>query len=227
MASLASRPAEPPVTESGSISGSNDVHPKSVPDWDNLQVLHRNTLPPRAHFFLYENEEDALTRDVVRSKSQLLSGQWIFQLSSSPFNGPRDFHSQGFDVLQSNTAWGRIMVPGMWQCQGYGKGPQYTNMDFPFPVNPPNVPLDDNECGRYVTRFRLEEAEKGHQFRLRFEGVDAAFTVWVNDHEVGYSQGSRNPSEFDITPFVEFGTPNMLFVEVYQRCDGSYIEDQV
>jgi beta-galactosidase len=89
------------------------------------------------------------------------------------------------------------------------------------------VPIDDNQCGRYVTTFQLLPHDAGHQLRLRFEGVDSAFTVWVNHREVGYSQGSRNPSEFDITPFVTCPGTNYLHVEVYQRCDGTYIEDQV
>ncbi|KAK3945489.1 glycoside hydrolase [Diplogelasinospora grovesii] len=202
------------------------VFPTSTPDWNNLKVIHRNTLPPRAHFHLYETEKDALTRDVARSKAQLLSGRWLFRLSKFPLEGPTDFWNQDFDALSKSSEWNHIQVPGMWQCQGFGKGPQYTNINFPWPVNPPYVPIDDNECGRYVTRFILSEKDKDHQLRLRFEGVDSAFTVWVNDHEVGYSQGARNPSEFDITPFVNYDERNTLSVEVYQRCDGSYIEDQ-
>ncbi|KAL2020394.1 hypothetical protein VTK56DRAFT_8437 [Thermocarpiscus australiensis] len=204
------------------------VFPQSTPDWNNLKVLHRNTLPPRAHFFLYENPDDALARDVSCSKSQLLSGNWLFHLSKSPFQGPTDFHQYTPEELVSSQDWGpqTIAVPGMWQLQGYGKGPQYTNLNFPFPVDPPRVPIDDNECGRYVRAFHLSDQDRDHQLRLRFEGVDAAFSVWVNHREVGYSQGSRNPSEFDITPFVRFGCANYLHVEVYQRCDGSYVEDQ-
>ncbi|KXJ88479.1 glycosyl hydrolases family 2, TIM barrel domain-domain-containing protein [Microdochium bolleyi] len=112
--------------------------------------------------------------------------------------------------------------------QGFGKGPQYTNVNYPFPVDPPNVPFDDNECGRYVTNFEVGPSIKdGKQFRLRFEGVDAAFSAWLNGKYVGYSQGSRNPSEFDVTKSLKFdGEENTLCVEVYQRCDGSYIEDQ-
>lgn len=206
-----------------------EVFPPSTPDWNNLKVLHRNTLPPRAHFFLYEDPHDALSRDVSRSKSQLLSGEWLFHISKHPFGGPIDFHQRTPAELTSPLVWGpqKIAVPGMWQLQGYGKGPQYLNLNYPFPVDPPRVPIDDNECGRYVTTFRLGNEDSDHQLRLRFEGVDSAFTVWVNHREVGYSQGARNPSEFDITPFVRFDRDNYLHVEVYQRCDGSYVEDQV
>jgi beta-galactosidase/beta-glucuronidase len=102
-------------------------------------------------------------------------------------------------------------------------------VNYPFPVDPPNVPYDDNECGRYVTTFAVpEHLRDGRQWRLRFEGVDSSFTVWVNGKNVGYSQGSRNPSEFDVTSYLDLDSEeNYLAVEVYQRCDGSYIEDQV
>lgn len=102
----------------------------------------------------------------------------------------------------------------------------YTNVVYPFPVDPPNVPFDNNETGSYIRTFTVPESYRDHQLRLRFEGVDSSFHVWVNGKEVGYSQGSRNPSEFDITAFVNEGD-NTLAVRVYQWCDGSYIEDQV
>ncbi|KAI0477616.1 glycoside hydrolase family 2 protein [Xylariaceae sp. FL0804] len=199
-----------------------DVHPRHLPDWSNLKVIHRGTLPPRSHFHVYDKEADALAGDTGRSRAALLSGTWGFDLSPSPFRGPRDFHQK-----LSDTEWALIQVPGMWQLQGFGKGPQYTNVNYPFPVDPPHVPYDDNECGRYVTRFAVPDRLKdGAQWRLRFEGVDAAFTVWLNAQEIGYSQGSRNPSEFDISGALDLDGENTLCVEVYQRCDGSYIEDQ-
>lgn len=196
-------------------------------DFTNLEVLHRNTLPPRSHFFLYNSREDAIeaaqTHDVSKSKSQLLSGTWKFFHTKRPQAGPQDFFRKDFDTSE----WDDIQVPGMWQLQKFGRGPQYTNVPYPFPFNPPNVPVDENECGRYVRSFVVGPEASNHQIRLRFEGVDAAFTVWVNGVDVGYSQGSRNPSEFDITDLlVDSGGTNTLAVQVYQRCDGSYIEDQ-
>lgn len=165
----------------------------------------------------------ARTHDVSKSKSQLLSGTWKFFHTGSPLLGPRDFFCKGFDTSD----WDDIQVPGMWQLQNFGKGPQYTNVPYPFPFHPPDIPVDGNECGRYVRSFSVGPEADGHQIRLRFEGVDAAFTVWVNGVDVGYSQGSRNPSELDITDLVmTTGETNTLAVQVYQRCDGSYIEDQ-
>ncbi|KAJ8129719.1 hypothetical protein O1611_g3911 [Lasiodiplodia mahajangana] len=203
----------------------SEVRPSGLPDWSNLKVIHRNTLPPRSHFHLYNTEEDALSGDVAdKSRAVLLSSEtWGFHLSTSPFQGPRDFYKLNFD----HHDWKLIKVPGVWQLQGFGKGPQYTNVNYPFPVDPPHVPYDDNECGRYVRRFEVPGRLKdGSYWRLRFEGVDSAFTVWMNGQEVGYSQGSRNPSEFDVSDFIQLDHENMLCVEVYQRCDGSYIEDQ-
>ena len=104
---------------------------------------------------------------------------------------------------------------------------RYTNTNFPFPVDPPHVPLDQNETGCYLRDFKVPERFQDHQLRLRFEGVDSAFHVWVNGKEVGYSQGSRNPSEFDITELVDFSRENTLAVRVYQYSDASYLEDQV
>ena len=89
------------------------------------------------------------------------------------------------------------------------------------------MPYDVNECGCHVRKFNIPRSFTNHQLRLRFEGVDSAFHVWVNGTEVGYSQGSRNPSEFDVTKFVHENEENTVAVQVYQYSDGSYIEDQV
>ncbi|KAH8684217.1 family 2 glycosyl hydrolase [Tricladium varicosporioides] len=196
--------------------------PQHVPDWSNQKVLHRNTLPPRASFHVYNSVDDALARNVSKSKTVSLNGTWKFKLAKSPFDTFGDLLDREFESQK----WGNIKVPGMWQLQGYGKGPQYTNVNFPFPVDPPNIPFDDNETGCYLRTFELPRSFRNHQIRLRFEGVDSSFHVFINDNEVGYSQGSRNPSEFDITEFVEEQRKNTLFVRVYQRCDGTYLEDQ-
>lgn len=192
------------------------------PDWANLKVLHKNTLEPRSDFYLYNTESDALSRDITRAKAHCLSGTWKFHLSDSPFEAPTAFEATSYD----SSRWADVQVPGMWQMQGFGKGPHYTNVQFPFYVDPPNPPYVENECGSYVTHFRVPEQLQGHQLRLRFEGVDSGFHVYINGQEVGYSQGARNPSEWDVTSFVKEGQDNVLAVRVYQFTDGSYIEDQ-
>lgn len=199
------------------------VHPAAQPDWNNLAVLHKNTLPSRANFYVYNSSKDALAYDVSKSKTHLLSGTWKFNFSKNPFEAPEGFEDPSFDT----TAWDDAAVPSMWQLNGYGKGPHYTNVNFPIPVDPPNVPFEENETGSYVRKFVVPDELRASQLRLRFEGVDASFHVWVNGKEVGYHQGARNPSEFDITDVVNKEGENTLAVRVYQYCDATYIEDQV
>ncbi|SCO92636.1 related to beta-galactosidase/beta-glucuronidase [Fusarium oxysporum] len=192
--------------------------PSSQPDWSNLKVLHRNTLPPRAHFFSYTSEDKALSFDREQSEYLCLNGVWKFHHDASPYEAP------SFDD-EDPRMWSNIQVPGMWQLQGYGR-PLYSNVNYPFPVNTPHVPCL-NETGSYWRHFDIPNQWREQQIRLRFEGVDSAFHVWVNGQEVGYSQGSRNASEFDITSFLDPSrTDNTLAVRVYMFCDGSYIERQ-
>lgn len=199
------------------------THPPSQPDWDNLEVLHKNTLLPRANFYVYNSVQDALTYDITKSNTYSLSGTWKFNLAANPFEAPEGFEDPAFNT----TEWDDVPVPSMWQLNGYGKGPHYTNVNFPIPVDPPNVPFDENETGSYIRKFHVPGGLRDSQLRLRFEGVDAAFHVWVNGEEVGYHQGSRNPSEFDVTSVVDKSGENTVAVRVYQYCDGTYIEDQV
>ncbi|KAI1331578.1 glycoside hydrolase family 2 protein [Xylariaceae sp. FL0255] len=197
-------------------------HPAAKPDWNNLEVLHRGTLPPRANFYIYDTVKDALTYDTAKSRIHSLSGTWKFLLAANPFQGPEGWEDPSFDTAQ----WDDTPVPSMWQLNGYGKGPHYTNVNYPIPVDPPNVPFADNETGHYVRKFVVPKALREAQLRLRFEGVDSAYHVWVNGKELGYHQGSRNPVEFDVTDAVNMAGENTLAVKVYQWCDGTYIEDQ-
>lgn len=204
--------------------GEHTYPPTGKPDWSNLSIIHKNTLPPRGTFHIYPTEKDALTRDVTKSAILSLSGTWKFHLTPFPTEPAEEFYASVFDTSE----WSDIAVPGMWQLQGHGKGPHYTNLNYPWPADPPNVPFDENETGHYVRDFEVPKSwmEGGEQLRIRFEGVDSGFHVWLNGKEVGYSQGARNPSEWDVTGFVREGG-NRLAVRVYQRCDGSYLEDQV
>jgi beta-galactosidase len=122
-------------------------------------------------------------------------------------------------------AWEKLIVPGHWQLQGHGK-PWYTNVQFPIPVCPPYVPTE-NPTGTYRRTFQVPSTwDVDCQLRLRFDGVDSAYHVWVNKSLVGYAQGSRNASEFDISGFVDRSGSNEVVVKVYQWSDGTYIEDQ-
>ena len=94
--------------------GESHTFPEAPPDWNNLKVIHKNTLTPRASFFLYNSAEDALTRDSTKSKTLSLSGKWKFSVANSPFDAPPEYYAPGFDTSK----WGEIDVPGMWQLLG-------------------------------------------------------------------------------------------------------------
>lgn len=229
--------------EECSAAKETNTYPASTPNWSNLSVIHKNTLPPRASFLVYPSFASAFAKTPYDTNALPLNGTWRFRLEQSPFDIDPSVLTQSPETHQvslpsSGENWGEIMVPGHWQLQNYGSGPHYTNEIYPFPVDPPAVPYDRNETGVYVRDFLIPEAwrgeegqnewvEEGLQVRLRFEGVDAGFGVWINGQEVGYSQGSRNPSEWDVTKVLRKEGTNRIVVCVYRWCDGSYIEDQV
>ncbi|CQR46462.1 Evolved beta-galactosidase subunit alpha [Paraliobacillus sp. PM-2] len=191
-----------------------------VKDYANHKVLQKNRMKDRAHFFSYQNVEDALNFDRGLAKGfTLLNGKWKFHYAESPEQAPDIFYKKEYDV--SN--WNDIQVPSSWQMHGYGR-PHYTNVQYPFPVDPPFVPTE-NPTGSYRRDFYVTQEMKQALAFLCFEGVDSAFYVWINGHFVGYSQASRMTAEFDITSFIQEGT-NTIAVQVYQWSDGSYIEDQ-
>ncbi|GMK43940.1 beta-galactosidase [Paenibacillus glycanilyticus] len=189
-------------------------------DWDNLAVLERNRAKSRAYFIPFSDIEGALSYDRGSSPwFKSLNGNWKFHYAQGPEWAPEAFFEESYDV----SGWDEIQVPGHWQLKGYGH-PHYTDLYYPFPVNPPHVP-NDNPTGSYVREFELPPYWNGRKLSVKFDGVDSAFHVWVNGEFVGYSQGSRLTSEFDLTPYAKAGI-NRMAVRVYQWSDGSYLEDQ-
>ncbi|MEU9288545.1 glycoside hydrolase family 2 TIM barrel-domain containing protein [Streptomyces sp. NPDC048275] len=151
-----------------------------------------------------------------------LNGPWRFHLSPTA-SVAQDFAAEGFD----DTGWDSIPVPSHWVLQGdgaYGR-PIYTNIQFPFPIDPPHVP-DENPTGDYRRHFSLPSARSdGDRVVLRFEGVESLFKVWVNGVEIGSASGSRLAHEFDVTCAVHPGD-NVVAVRVHQWSAASYVEDQ-
>ena len=188
--------------------------------WENPKLLHINRLPARTNFLPYQNGESALTFERSNSeRCKLLNGMWKFHIVSMPSEAPVDFYAESFNT----TGWSDIAVPSNWQMEGYGY-PHYTNVIYPFPVDPPRIPTE-NPTGLYRRNFNISEDWDGYRIFLRFEGVDNVFSVWVNGVEVGLSKGSRIPAEFEITPMIRNGN-NTLAVKVLQWSETSYIEDQ-
>ena len=205
-------------------------------DWEDNHVLQINREPARAYFIPFgERKGDRMVS---------LNGEWRFRWTKTPDERIRDFYRVDFD----DTNWARLAVPANWEVNGYGT-PIYVSAGYPFKIDPPYVtrePKKDwttyeerNPSGQYRRTFTVPDgwvastpdgkpsgtvAGYGQTF-LRFEGVMSAFYVWVNGHRVGYSQGSMEPSEFNVTPYIKKGE-NQIAIEVYKYSDGSYLEDQ-
>lgn len=192
-----------------------------VPDhFENLNILHENTLPLRAYYIPASKELGPLVEDRTRSdRMQCLSGTWKFRYYESIHALTTPFYDPEFDASQFD----EIPVPSVWQMLGYDCQ-QYTNIRYPIPFDPPYVPCD-NPCGAYIRDFMYHADAHATKAHLTFEGVDACFFVWLNGLYVGYSQVSHSPSEFDISDKLHDGQ-NRLAVLVLKWCDGTYLEDQ-
>ena len=155
--------------------------------YENLHLLHENTMPNRAYYIpaskvgfdLTEHREDS-------DRFELLSGMWKFRYFDSIYDVKEEFFKEGYDT----ESYDDIPVPGCFQNYGYDRH-QYTNVRYPFPMDPPYVPAE-NPCGAYVRHFIYERDENATRACLNFEGVDSCFYVWMNGSYVGYSQVSHS-----------------------------------
>ena len=188
--------------------------------YEDLSVLHENTMPARAYYIPASKRMDNLVEHREESdRMQLLNGTWKFQYFNSIYDIQDSFFEKNYDTENFD----EIQVPSVWQMAGYDTH-QYTNIRYPFPFDPPYVP-QDIPCGAYVHNFEYSGDEKASKAFLNFEGVDSCFYVWINGSYVGYSQVSHMTSEFDVTDVLQDGT-NTVAVLVMKWCDGSYLEDQ-
>lgn len=198
------------------------MYDRPLPDYMDPAIFGRNKEPGHAMVVPYPDIELALKGERTASpRLKLLNGDWRFHYAPTPAAAPQN----PGDVSLDDGAWDTIPVPSNWQLQGYDR-PRYTNVQYPFPPDAlPRVPEDDNPTGTYRLRFQIPAEWEGMQVHIVFDGVDSAFHLWVNGQAVGYSQDSRLPAEFDLTPYVHAGE-NVLAVRVYRWSDGSYLEDQ-
>ena len=188
--------------------------------YENLSVLHENTMPARAYYIPASKRMDNLVEHREESdRMQLLNGTWKFQYFNSIYDVQEPFFEKDYDTENFD----EIQVPSVWQMAGYDTH-QYTNIRYPFPFDPPYVP-QDIPCGAYAHTFVYHKDENAPKAFLNFEGVDSCFYVWINGSYVGYSQVSHMTSEFDITDLLQDGE-NSIAVLVMKWCDGSYLEDQ-
>ena len=188
--------------------------------YEDLSVLHENTMPARAYYIPASKRMDNLVEHREESdRMQLLNGTWKFQYFNSIYDIQDSFFEKNYDTENFD----EIQVPSVWQMAGYDTH-QYTNIRYPFPFDPPYVP-QDIPCGTYAHTFVYHKDENAPKAFLNFEGVDSCFYVWINGSYVGYSQVSHMTSEFDITDLLRDGE-NSIAVLVMKWCDGSYLEDQ-
>ncbi|MCR4853708.1 MAG: beta-galactosidase [Prevotella sp.] len=191
-------------------------------DWEDHHMLQQNREPARASFFGYgENVGDRRT---------WLDGQWKFNWTKTPSEQPEGFYRMDFN----DANWDTFPVPAMWEMNGYGT-PIYSSSGYTFRINPPYVMdepketytafVERNPTGVYRRTFTVPEKWRGMDIHVRFGAVSSAFYVWINGERVGYSQGSMEPAEFNITPYLRQGE-NQICLQVLKYSDGSYLEDQ-
>ncbi len=213
------------------IEGGPSTMAAEPPDWENPEVFAVGKEPAHTTMMVYGDEESARRGDPEKSPYfRSLDGTWKFHWAPDPATRPKDFWQVDYD----DARWDDLAVPSNWQMHGYGK-PVYTNIPYPFRNDPPRVMGEPpreytnfqwrNQVGSYRRTFEVPRAWRGRQVFLQFDGVDSAFYLWLNGQKVGYNQGSRTPAVFNVTKHLADGE-NLLAVEVYQYCDGSYLEDQ-
>jgi len=181
--------------------------------YERLDRLSEKREAQRAYYIPYDTLENALEGDKSKSAYyRLLNGEWDFK-----------FYERDIDVPEKIEAWDKIPVPSCWQLHGYEK-PIYTNVNYPYPVDPPYVP-DENPCGVYRTSFIIDGNWKERETFIVFEGVSSCVSLYINGKFAGYSQGSHLQAEFNISEYVKEGE-NELVAKVLKWCSGSYLEDQ-
>ena len=191
-------------------------------DWENNHVLQINREPARAYFIPFGTQKG--------DRQLSLNGTWKFLWTKTPEERVKDFWRTDYDC----GAWTDFPVPANWEVNGYGT-PIYASAGYTFKIEPPYVTKEPkqkytayterNPTGQYKRWFTCPDAWEGGQTFLRFEGVMSAFYVWLNGQFIGYSQGSMEPSEFNVTQHLRKGR-NEIAIEVYKYSDGSYLEDQ-
>jgi beta-galactosidase len=208
-------------------------------DWENLNVTSINREEAHSPWGAYENAEQATSCNRALSKwSDCLDGVWKFAYYEKP-TATDTFWEPDYD----HSGWVDIKVPGNWEVQGFGE-PIYTNIVFPWDhyskekqvihpsvkddvrglPNPPYIP-EENPTGCYLRRFNVSKEWLEREVFIYFKGVETAYYLWINGVEVGYSQDSKLPSEFNITEFLKEGE-NTIAVQVMRFAESTYLEDQ-
>lgn len=211
------------------------------PYWEDETRFAENKETGVATYLPYNNEQEMLADKAYYNtpwtkpqtgRYMSLNGTWKFHFVPEPSQRPLDFWQENYDVSQ----WDTIPVPSNWEMLGYDK-PIYCNVEYPHANTPPfikarpgfndggkNYGIDP--VGSYVRTFSVPADWDGRRTFIHFGGIYSAAFVWLNGQYVGYTQGSNNVSEFDITKYLRKGSENRLAVQVFRWSDGSYLECQ-
>ena len=188
---------------------------------ENPEISEINRENPRASFIPYATEEQAIKDSLWLSPYVYsLNGNWKFHISKNPGERPFWFFKNNYDTRD----WNDIKVPGNWELQGYDY-PIYTNITYPFIKNPPFIQKIYNPVGSYKKTFEVPADWQEKEIYIHFGAVSSCLNLWINEKYVGYSEDSKTPAEFNITPYLVQGQ-NTISAEIYRWCDGSYLEDQ-
>ena len=192
------------------------------PEWENPEIFQINREEPRATFYNYNNENDALGNIGWENSANYksLNGTWNFYYADSVQARPVDFYKNNFSLK----GWDQIEVPSNWEMQGFGL-PIYVNLGYVFPKNPPFIEHSYNNVGSYKRTINIDKDWNDKEIFLHFAGVSGAMYVYVNGKMVGYNEGSKTPAEFNVTEFLKTGE-NQIAVQVLRWSDASYMEDQ-
>ena len=190
-------------------------------EWEDLSVFSINTEKSHATFYPFSSEKHLLENDFTNNELyKSLNGQWDFKLYRNIDSVPSNFFLKKSNVKR----WGKIPVPADWQFHSEDF-PVYSNIIYPYEINPPYMPKDYNPIGLYHRKFKISKDWNDKEVFIHFAGVNSAFYLWVNGVKVGYSEGSKTPAEFNITKHIKKGK-NTLMLQVIRWSDGTYLEDQ-
>ena len=190
-------------------------------EWEDLSVFSVNTEDPHATFYPFSSENNLLNLDLTKSELyKSLNGTWNFKLFSNADSLPEMFFSNNFN----KSDWQKIPVPSNWQFHS-DDFPLYTNIVYPYEINPPYMPKEYNPIGLYHRKFELKKGWVDKEIFIHFGAVNSAFYIWINGTKVGYSEGSKTPAEFNLTNVLKQGE-NTIVLQVIRWSDGTYLEDQ-
>lgn len=187
----------------------------------NHEVFAINKEAPHPLLFPFSNANLAEANDKENSPwFHSLNGSWKFNWVKNPQDKPKDFFKEEYD----DSNWDDFPVPANWEVHGYGY-PIYLDEKYPFNTSWPNVSEEYNPVGSYRRTFNIPEDWTEREIFIHFGAVKSALYIWVNGKKVGFSQGSKTPAEFNISPYIKKGE-NTLAIQIYRWSDASYIESQ-